>query len=455
METVLSHIEKNRKSYIDRLVELLRLPSVSADPAYKQGIDDCADHVKAIMVGMGLEAKRVDTEGHPIVYGEYTRPENKRTLIVYGHYDVQPVDPLDLWTSPPFEPRIEGDKIYARGATDDKGQFLLHLLAAEAFLKTRGTLPVNLKFIIEGEEEVASANLEDFVREHRDDLKADGVVVSDGVQYGPGLPAVTYSLRGIAAAELSVHGPAMDLHSGGFGGALANPATELARIIAAFHDKDHRVAIPGFYDQVLDIEDWEREIFAGLPFDDRDFLDMVGSPSVQGEKGYSTLERIGARPTCEVNGLYGGYAGDGMKTIVPAHAGCKITCRLVPDQDPHDILDKLKRHVEAVASPGVRVELKRFGGAKPVVVSRDNAIVKSAVKAMEKGFGIKPVFRREGGSIPIINVFKEVLGLDTLLLGFGLPDDNAHSPDEKFTLSDFQKGIVTAAHLFEEAGLTP
>ncbi|MCK4858413.1 MAG: dipeptidase, partial [candidate division Zixibacteria bacterium] len=385
-----------------------------------------------------------------IVYAEYANPANKRTLLIYGHYDVQPVDPLDLWHKPPFEPHVDGDTIYARGATDDKGQFLIHLLAVEAYLKAVGSLPVNIKFVIEGEEETAADNLEVFIKGNHDKLKADGVIVSDTAMYGRGVPAITYGLRGVAAAEIKVTGPTKDLHSGSFGGSVANPISELARIIAAFHDDNYRVAIDGFYDDVREVEEWEREMFASLPFKEAAYLKSTGSPATVGEKGYTTLERNWARPTCEINGIYGGYQGEGGKTIIPSWAGAKVTMRLVPDQNPEDILDKFERYVRKVASPAVTVEITRQGGARPAIVSRDSFLVRAGNVALEKGFGRKPVFIREGGSIPIVNVFKEELGLDTLLLGFGQHDDNAHSPNEKFSLSDFHRGIITVAHLFAE-----
>jgi acetylornithine deacetylase/succinyl-diaminopimelate desuccinylase-like protein len=450
MKEVLDYIEMHKKDFVNQLVELLRFPSVSADPAYRQDVGNCARHVKGKFEKLGLKAELVETAGNPIVYAEYIKPENRRTLLIYGHYDVQPVDPLELWNKPPFEPLIEGDTIYARGATDDKGQFLIHALAAEAFLSSVGTLPINLKFIIEGEEETASDNLDVFIKDHKDKLAADGVIVSDTAMYGRGLPAITYGLRGIAVAELKVTGPSRDLHSGSFGGAIANPITELTHIIASFHDENYRVRIKGFYDEVRELESWEREMFASLPFDEAKYLKSTGSPAVLGENGYSTLERTWARPTCEINGIYGGYQGEGGKTIIPSWAGCKVTMRLVPDQRHEDILQKFEDHVRKVSSPGVKVEIRTSGGARSAIVSRDSFLVKAGNTALEKGFGVSPVFIREGGSIPIVNTFKQELGLDTLLLGFGQQDDNAHSPNEKFSLADFHKGVVTVAHLFEE-----
>lgn len=449
MEKALRYIDDNRDGFVKELIRLLEFPSVSADSRYKADVVNCADYVKSKFESLGLKSTVYPTAGHPIVYAEYSHPENKRTLLVYGHYDVQPVDPLSLWTHPPFEPFISGDTIYARGATDDKGQFLIHVLATEAYLKAGERLPVNLKFLIEGEEESGPSHLDDFIHDNHQLLKADGVVVSDTAMYGRGMPAITYGLRGIAVAEIKVIGPERDLHSGSFGGSIANPVTELARIISKFHDDNYHVQIDGFYDDVRALENWEREMYSSLPHSDETWLKKTGSPAVLGEKGYHTLERVWARPTCEINGIYGGYSGEGGKTIIPSWAGCKVTMRLVPEQSPADIVEKFTKYVHKIASPAVKVEVSRTGGAKPAVVGRDNFMVKASLTALEKGFGKKPVFIREGGSIPIVNTFKEELGLETLLLGFGQNDDNAHSPNERFSLADFHNGIITVAHLFE------
>ncbi len=450
MDKVLSYIQANRSKFVNDLVELLKFPSISGDSKYKNDLLKCADHLKVKFEMLGLKARVYPTAGHPIVYAEYINPANKRTLLVYGHYDVQPVDPLNLWLHPPFEPFIDGETIYARGASDDKGQLLIHILAVEAYLKSGVPLPVNLKFVLEGEEESGPSHLFDFIPQNKELLKADGVVVSDTAMYAKGLPAITYGLRGIAAAEIKITGPNRDLHSGSFGGSIANPITELARLIAKFHDENYRIKIDGFYDEVRELEPWEREMWASLPHSDSNWLKTTGSPAVLGEKGYTTLERVWARPTCEINGIYGGYSGEGGKTIVPSWAGCKVTMRLVPDQRPEDILEKFTKYVNRVASTAVKVEVGNTVGAKPAMVERDNFMVKAAVKALEKGFGKKPVFMREGGSIPIVNTFKEELGLETLLLGFCQNDDNVHSPNEKFSLTDFHQGIITAAHLFAE-----
>ncbi len=449
MKQALEYIDKNRQNFVDTLVALLRFKSISADSAFKEDVQKCAEFVKSKFESLGLKARIYPTKGHPIVYAEYNNPKNKRTMLIYGHYDVQPVDPLELWHKPPFEPNIEGETVFARGATDDKGQFLIHVLAAEAYLKSGLDIPVNIKFVIEGEEEIASDNLEKFIKENHELLKADGVIVSDTAMYGRGIPAITYGLRGIAAAEIKMIGPDKDLHSGSFGGTIANPVVELARLIAKFHNDDKRVLIDGFYNDVRDLEKWEHDMYEALAYDNIDHLRKTGSREIVGEKGYSTLERVWARPTCEINGIYGGYAGEGSKTIIPSWAGCKVTMRLVPNQTPGDILDKFEKYVQKTAPSTVKVEVKKLGGAKPAIVERDNFMVTACVDALEKGFGRKPVFIREGGSIPIVNTFREELGLETLLLGFGQHDDNAHSPNEKFSLADFQKGIITVAHLFD------
>lgn len=447
MQPVLQYIDQNRKNFVEQLVALLRYPSVSADSKYKADVDRCAEHVRSKFTSLGLEARIYPTKGHPIVYAEYKNPKNKRTILIYGHYDVQPVDPLNLWTTPPFEPRIEGDRVFARGATDDKGQFLIHVLAAESYLKSGMDLPVNLKFLIEGEEEISSHNLGDFISANHELLRADGVIVSDTAMWTGGIPAITYGLRGIAAAEIKITGPDRDLHSGSFGGSIANPTVEIARIIAKLHDDKKRVLIDGFYDHVRELEKWEREMFAALGHSDEAHKRLTGSVAVVGEDGFNTLERVWARPTCEINGIYGGYSGEGSKTIIPSWAGCKVTMRLVPDQTPDDILAKFEKCVRKVAPATVSLEIKIMGGAKPALVQRDSFLVQACLPALEKGFGRQPVFIREGGSIPVVNTFKEELGVDTLLLGFGRHDDNAHSPNEKFSLTDFHNGIVTVAHL--------
>ncbi len=450
MDDLASHIERNREAFVSELMELLRIPSVSADPDRKEDTARCARHVAGIFRRMGLEARIVETPGHPIVRADYSHPENKRTYLVYGHYDVQPPDPLDKWLEPPFEPWLDGEDVVARGASDDKGQFLAHILAAGTHLATRGRIPVNLIFLIEGEEEVSSDHLADYLEKEAPGLRADGAVVSDTSMWGPDTPALGLGLRGIAAAEIRLRGPARDLHSGGFGGAVANPAAELARVLASLHDEDRRVAVPGFYDQVREIPREEKELLSQVPFDEGEFLDSTGAPALWGERGYSTLERIWFRPTCEVNGIAGGYRGEGTKTIVPTCAGAKITMRLVPDQDPETVLELFEAHVKRTAPPSVEVEVIKQGGARPVSLSPDNPLVQAAAGAEERAFGKKPIFIRSGGSIPVVGELKRILGLDVLLMGFGLEDDRIHSPNEKFSLERFRKGILTSAYLWEE-----
>ncbi len=371
-------------------------------------------------------------------------------MLVYGHYDVQPVEPLDQWITPPFEPTVRDGNLFARGATDDKGQMLTHVKSAEAWLRSVGRLPVQLKFVIEGEEEVGSRNLTPFLAAHRDKLKCDVAVISDTSQFGPGRPAITYGLRGIACFELRLAGPKQDLHSGTFGGAVINPALALCQMLAVLRDPSGRVTIPGFYDDVVPLTAEERKQIAALPFDERQFQEQIGVAATGGEAGFSTLERRWARPTFEINGLTAGYQGEGAKTIIPAAASAKISFRLVPRQDPTKIAAALERQLRTLLPPGVSLELVDMHGAPAVVVPLDSPWMAAGARAIERAFGTRPVFMREGGSIPVVAAFRELLGVDTLLLGWGLDDDNAHSPNEKFALADFQRGIRASAYLWEE-----
>jgi len=421
----LEYAEKNHDEFVNTLVELLK-------------------------IRIGISARIEQTPGHPIVYAEYIPDPGAPTALIYGHYDVQPVDPLNLWKSSPFEPLIENGIMYARGSADDKGQLLIHVKAIEAYMKTEGKVPINFKLVIEGEEEVQSVNLDSFLEKNKEMLKCDIALISDTAMFGPDMPALTYSLRGIAIAEIKVTGPNRDLHSGSYGGSVPNPIHELAKIIDKCHDDDYRITIPGFYDDVLDLEDWERNEFKNLPFKDQSFLKEVGSEGLVGEKGYSTLERKSARPTLEINGIYGGYDGEGAKTIVPSWAGAKITMRLVPNQDPDKVCQLLDKYLQQIKPEGVTLEVKTGGGAKPALVSKDNPYMQAAMLALKEGFGRDPFFIREGGSIPIVNVFKEVLGVDTLLLGFCQPDCNAHSPNEWFALNDFKRGIISTINLYKK-----
>jgi acetylornithine deacetylase/succinyl-diaminopimelate desuccinylase-like protein len=452
MSDVSSFIESNRQRYVDELVELLKFPSVSADSTHSGDINSCADHLVNHFKEIGLEARKMPTGGHPLVYAEWLGAPGKPTVMIYGHYDVQPPDPLDLWDSPPFDPVIKDGKLYARGSSDNKGQFYAHVKGVEAHLKQSGSLPVNVKLLIEGEEEIASAHLEAFIIDHKDLLKADVVIVSDSAMAGPEQPAITYGLRGLAYMEVRVDGPNRDLHSGAYGGSVANPAEELAKILAQCKDDEGRILIPHFYDDVQVVDESERQLLAKVPFSEDADRAALGITKHWGEKGFSTLERRWARPTLEVNGIFGGYMGEGPKTVLPAWAGAKVSMRLVPNQDPGKIAGLFEAFVESVKPDTVRVSVRRYDGAFPSVVPYVGPFVEAATRAVTRGFGKEPVFTREGGTIPVVSTFKEVLGLDTILIGFGQNDDNLHSPNEKYTLDDYQRGILTSAHLLEELG---
>lgn len=434
--------------YVEELQELLRIPSVSADPACQPHLRRAAEWVHNQFRNLGFRTEIVPTAGHPIVYAECLEAPGAPTVMVYGHYDVQPPDPLDLWTTPPFEPTIRDGKIYARGATDDKGQFFTHVKSAEAWLKTAGKLPVNLKFVIEGEEEVGSKNLDDFLTARRELLKCDVAVISDSSQYSADVPAITTGLRGIIAAEVFVTGPKKDLHSGVFGGSVANPANGLARLIAALHDDQGRVQIPGFYDGVSPLSEVERAEFAALPFDETAYREELGVSAVWGEAGFTTLERRWSRPTCDVNGLTSGYQGVGPKTIIPSRASVKITCRLVPNQNPDQLLKNLESFLRSRLPTGLTMEFVSFHGAPAFLIDRSSPYLEAAAQAITAGFGKPPVSIREGGTIPVVTTFREILGVDTLLLGWGLNSDNLHSPNEHFSLANFQHGIQASAALW-------
>jgi acetylornithine deacetylase/succinyl-diaminopimelate desuccinylase-like protein len=450
IERVDAYLESRRGEFEDQLKALIRIPSVSAQPDHDADTRRAAEFVRDDLAAIGLKAELVKTKRHPIVYAEWLGAKGKPTVLVYGHYDVQPPEPLDPWNSPPFEPTVRDGNLYARGATDDKGQMFTHVKAVEAWLKAEGSLPVNVKFLIEGEEEIGGANLETYVAENHAKLACDYAVISDSSQFAVGMPAITYGLKGLAYFEIHVQGANRDLHSGTYGGAVANPLNALAAILDGLKGPDGKVAIPGFYDAVLPLEDWEREEFRKLPFSEAEFRADLGVGEFFGEEGYTTLERKWARPTCDVNGIWGGYAGAGPKTVLPCKAGAKFSFRLVPDQDPATIEALLRKHIEAATPPGVTVELISYQGSPAVLVDVDSPGVHAAARAIEKGFGVKPVFIREGGSIPVVGLLKRNLNIDTLLLGWGQNDDNLHGPNEKFSLADFHRGIKSSAYLFEE-----
>jgi acetylornithine deacetylase/succinyl-diaminopimelate desuccinylase-like protein len=426
---------------VDDLIEFLRFQSVSADRAYRAHVIECAYWLEARFQKMGLSAHRFSTPGNPVVVACNERKAGRKTLLIYGHYDVQPPDPLDLWQSPPFEPVVKEGKIFARGSTDNKGQILAHILGIESALAENHDLPLNLIVLVEGEEEIGSPNLESFLRENKHVLQADVVAVSDTGMVAPGVPTFTYGLRGILCFEIRLRGPAMDLHSGIFGGSVANPATELSRILAKLHDDDGRIAIKGFYDKVLPVEDWERKLWSALPYTERNWLETTGSPALAGEKGFSFLERVWARPTAEVNGLAGGYQGEGSKTIIPGTAMAKISFRLVPRQDPFELKTSITDFLKQECPKSVEMEIISQHEGKPYLVKPDSEFGNAAQEALRRTFDKPIAFIREGGSIPITQSFKEIFGIDTLLLGLALPDAKVHSPNENFPIENLHAGI--------------
>ncbi len=444
------YLTDHHQRFEDDLCQWLRMASVSADRTYAGEIRRAAEWAAGRLSGLGLATELLETAGHPIVYAESPPVLGAPTILVYGHYDVQPADPLDQWTTPPFEPTVRDGNLYARGATDDKGQVLTHIHSTQAWLETSGRLPVQLKFLIEGEEEVGSESLNKLLETAADKLACDVVVISDSSQFGPGQPAITYGLKGIAYFELRLRGPKNDLHSGTFGGGVTNPANALTRMLAALVDHQGRIQVPGFYDDVVPLTDRERAQFAALPFDERAFMSRIGVEAVTGEAGYTTLERRWARPTCDINGIWGGYQGEGGKTVLPSTAGAKFSFRLVPNQDPHRVAVALRELLTRICPPGIQMELIEMHGAPGVVVPLDSPYIQAATRALELGFGRPPVYIREGGSIPIVNTFRDRLGADSLLLGWGLDDDSAHGPNEKFSLADFHRGIRASAYLWQE-----
>jgi acetylornithine deacetylase/succinyl-diaminopimelate desuccinylase-like protein len=451
MEKVISFIESNKDRYLTELKEFLAIPSVSSQTAHNSDIQRCAqwvaDHMR--MIGMN-NVQVMPTPGHPVVYSEWLSAPGAPTVLFYGHYDVQPVDPLNLWDSPPFEMSIRGEKIFARGSADDKGQVFIHFKGIEALLKQHGTLPVNVKMLIEGEEEVGSANLESFVKGHKDLLKADLVLISDSSMFAKDVPSICYALRGLSYLEIEINGPNRDLHSGSFGGSVHNPIQALSEMIASLHDKNGKVTIPGLYKDVRPLSKAERDAFKNLPFSEKKYAKELGVKELYGEKGFTSLERVWARPTLECNGIWGGYTGEGAKTVLPAKAFAKISCRLVPDQDSMTIAKLVEKHLKKIAPKTIDVQVRFLHGGEAAITPIDSAGVKAAVAALEKGFGKKPLYQREGGSIPIVVQFKKLLGLDTVLLGFGLPDENAHSPNEFLNIDNFFGGIRTSVHFFNE-----
>lgn len=452
MDKVIARIRGAAERQRAELFELLRIPSISAEPARKADMQRAAEWLLRKLQAMGVKSEIIPTPGHALVYGEHLAAPGAPTVLMYGHYDVQPVDPLDLWTTPPFEPTIRNEAVFARGSSDDKGQVLCHLLAAEALLAETGGLPVNLKILIEGEEEVGSPNLTPFVSANREKLACDALVVSDSAFFAKGVPSLVYGLRGLAYLEVFVQGPNRDLHSGTFGGAVTNPADALAGMIAALHDSERRIAVPGFYDKVRPLTPAEREEYKRLPHNDEAYMKELGVSGLMGEAGYSTLERCSGRPTLEVNGIWGGYTGEGAKTVLPAKAAAKISCRLVPDQDPDEIARLVEAQLKRLAPAGITVEVKQHHGGRPFLCALDSPFVEAGKGALEAAYGKRPVLAREGGSIPVVEAFSRELKAPVVLMGFGLPDDNPHSPNEKLDLEQFHKGIEAAAQFLALAG---
>ena len=449
------YLDVSRGDRLESYQAFLRIPSIGALPQHADDVRRCAEWLAGQLAGAGLEHVEVsDTEGHPVVYADWLHASDAPTVLIYGHYDVQPVDPLDLWTSPPFEPEIRDGRILARGAADDKGQIHAHLRAADALLRVRGGFPVNVRYVFEGEEESSSAHLPSWLEANRERLGADVAIISDTGFFEGNVPAITISLRGLLYTQIDVVGSEVDLHSGGYGGAVQNPANALAHILAALKGPDGRIRVPGFYDEVVALTDEEKAALDALPWDDETYRASIDVPALVGEAGYSTLERRATRPTLDVNGMWGGFQGDGAKTIIPAHAHAKVSCRLVADQDPQVIFERLEAFIAEIAPPGVIVDVRMLGGGRPSRTPIDHPVAQAAARALERTFGQAPVFIREGGSIPVTAEFEHRLGLPVVLLGFAQPGENAHAPNEWMDLANYEGAIrAIIATLDEVAGL--
>lgn len=450
MSTTQDYIDQNKDKFIEELFELLRIPSVSTDSSKKEEINKAANFLMQQLKGLNLDTVELhETPGNPIVFAEHSPHDDKPTVLIYGHYDVQPSDPDDLWNTPPFEPVIKDGLIYARGSSDDKGQAFTHVKAIESYMKTGQELPVNVKFILEGEEEIGSPNLVPFLETHKELLECDMVLISDTSMFAEDQPSITYGLRGLAYLEIEVVGPNRDLHSGVYGGAVENPANVLCEIIAKLKDENGVVQVPGFYDKVVDLTEADREAYTQLPFNEEEYKKTLDIEAVHGEKGYSTLERATARPSLDVNGIWGGYQGEGAKTVLPSKANAKVSMRLVPDQKPKEIAQLFKKHVESLAPDTVKINVIEHHGGNPAVTDLDFYGLKAGAKAFEAIYNTDVLFSREGGSIPIVADFKRVLGVESILMGFGLTSNAIHSPNENFAVKDFHRGIKTSAKFFE------
>ncbi|MDD1505776.1 dipeptidase [Lysinibacillus sp. CNPSo 3705] len=450
-----AYFSEHREAHLNELNEFLRIPSISSLSEHKGDIQNAAEWLANAFKKLNLEHVSItQTAGHPVVYADWLHAEDKPTILFYGHYDVQPVDPLNLWETEPFNPTIRDNKLFARGASDDKGQVFMHLKMIEALFATTGTLPVNVKFIYEGEEEIGSPNLPAYVEEHKEKLAADLILISDTGLYGPGKPAVCYGLRGLTGVQIDVRGAKGDLHSGLYGGGVQNAIHALADILASFRDEHGTIQVEGFYDKVLPLSEEEREAYRALGFDEESVKEEVGVKELFGEAGYSYLERTWARPTLEINGVFGGFSGEGIKTVLPAEAGAKITCRLVPNQEPNEIVALLKAHIEKHKPTGVEVTISEFDKGRPFLTPFDHPFIQAAGRSYEKVYNVPTAYTRGGGSIPIVAAFDEILELPVVLMGFGLSSENFHAPNEHFHLENFDKGLrVLSDYLFEVAEL--
>lgn len=451
LEQLDHYFKEHREKHLEELNEFLRIPSISALSEHKADMQKAAEWLVQSFDAIGLENVAVDeTDGHPVVYADWLHAEDKPTILVYGHYDVQPVDPVELWDSAPFEPEIRDNKLFARGASDDKGQVFMHLKAVEALMKQSGKLPVNVKFLIEGEEEVGSPNLEKYILENKEKLAADLIVISDTGMQGPGQPAVCYGLRGLCGVQIDVKGAKGDLHSGLYGGGVQNPLHAIVELLSSFRDTEGTIAIEGFYDNVRDLTEEESSAYEALGFDEEALKEEIDVPALFGEKGFSYLERTWTRPTLEINGLFGGFSGEGIKTVLPAEAGAKITCRLVPDQDPEEIVEKLKAHIAKHQPTGVTVTVTEFDKGKPFITPFDHPAIQAAGRSYEKVYNVPTAYTRGGGSIPIVAAFDEILELPVVLMGFGLSTENFHAPNEHFHLENFDQGLRVIGDYYYE-----
>jgi acetylornithine deacetylase/succinyl-diaminopimelate desuccinylase-like protein len=449
-QSALDFAQSRKTQQLQELIELVSIPSISTLPEHQPDIRRAAEWVADHMRHIGLHNVQIlPTAGHPVVYGDWLDAPGQPTVLIYGHYDVQPADPLELWLSDPFQPQVRDGNLYARGADDNKGQFFAHLKSLEAYLATQGQLPVNVKFIVEGEEEIGSKHLADFIAAHKELLEADVALISDSHILGPDQPSILYGLRGLTYMQIDVVGPDHDLHSGQYGGAVRNPIEVLCQLVGALKDDQGRVTIPGFYDKVQPIDPEERAELARLPFDEAGFLHIAGVEQSWGEAGFTVRERIGSRPSLDPNGIVGGFTGEGSKTVLPSRARAKVSMRLVPDQDPREIAELFTRHVTSLCPPEIKIDVRLLSFAYPAVVDRHIPEMQAAVGAYERGFGARPVFVREGGTIPVVSDLARLLNVPTILMGFGLPDDNLHAPNEKFSLSNFYRGITTSIYFLE------